>query len=129
MRGWELLREGEDEHTDFESDVEDLLIAAKANDMQELSVDALVDQLNAMGYAVTPDSLIASLENNESEREFIKTITLNTIVLKSHSLDDQETTDYEDEEADAGRIASKTAMKGVKNKQKQHKEISKDVAA
>ena len=127
MRGWELLRE--DEGSDFESDVEDLLIAAKANGMQELSVDALVDQLNDMGYAVTPDSLIASLEDHEHEHEFIKTITLSTIILKSHSLDDSEMTDYEDEEVDAERIASKTAMKGVKNKQANKREQTKDATA
>ena len=127
MRGWELLVESGG--TDFESDVEDLLIAAKANDMQELSVDALVDQLNAMGYAVTPDSLIASLQDHDHKHDFIKTITLNTIVLKSHSLDDQETKDYEDEEVDAERIASKTAMKGVKNKQAQKKSITRDATA
>lgn len=125
MRGWELLYESGG--TDFESDVEDLLIAAKANGMQELSVDALVAQLNDMGYAATSDSLIASLEDHDLA--FIKTITLNTIILKSHSLDDQEMKDYEDEEIDAERIASKTAMKGVKNKQKQHKVTTKDVTA
>lgn len=125
MRGWEILVE--DEGTDFESDVEDLLIAAKANGMTDLSVDSLVDQLNSMGYAVTADSLIASLE--EHEHKFIKTITLNTIVLKTHSFDDQEAQDYEDEEIDAERIASKTAMKGVKNKQKQTKQQTKDAIA
>jgi len=127
MRGWELLRESEG--TNFESDVEDLLIAAKANDMQELSVDALVDQLNAMGYAVTPDSLIASLEDDDHEHEFIKTITLNTIVLKSHSLDDQETTGFEDEQVDAQKLASKTAMKGVKKKQDQTRQAGKEIGA
>lgn len=125
MRGWELLVESEG--SDFESDVEDLLIAAKANDMQELSVDALVDQLNNMGYAVTPDSLIASLEDHE--HEFIKTITLSTIVLKSHSLGDQEITDFEDEEVDAERIASKTAMKGIKNRQSFQQSATKDAIA
>jgi len=127
MRGWELLNESEG--SNFESDVEDLLIAAKANGMQELSVDALVDQLNDMGYAVTPDSLIASLEGHGHEHEFIKTITLNTIVLKSHALDDQETKGYEDEEADAERIATKTAMKGVKDKQASHRDATKDAVA
>jgi len=127
MRGWELLREGEG--SDFESDVEDLLIAAKANGMQELSVDALVDQLNDMGYAVTPDSLIASLEDHEHEHDFIKNITLSTIVLKSHSLDDQEVGDYEDEQVDAERIASKTAMKGVKDKQSATKDATKGAIA
>ena len=127
MRGWELLIENEG--SDFDSDVEDLLIAAKANDMQELSVDALVDQLNAMGYAVTADSLVASLEDHDHEHEFIKTITLNTIVLKSHSFDDKEVQDFEDEEASAERIATKTAMKGVKSKQKQRKATTKDATA
>ncbi len=127
MRGWELLVEREG--TDFDSDVEDLLIAAKANDMQELSVDALVDQLNAMGYAVTPDSLIASLEDHEHEHEFIKTITLNTIVLKSHSFDDRETKDFEDQQVDAERIASKTAMKGIKKKQDQTRQAGKEIEA
>lgn len=125
MRGWELFYESEG--TDFESDVEDLLIAAKANGMQELSVDALVAQLNDMGYAVTSDSLIASLE--EHDLAFIKNMTLNTITLKSHSLDDQEIQDYEDEEISAGRIAGKTAMKGVKSKQKQRKITTKDATA
>lgn len=128
MRGWELLRENEG-GTDFESDVEDLLIAAKANDMQELSVDALVDQLNAMGYAVTPDSLIASLEDHDHEHKYIKTITLNTIVLKSHSLDDQEMQDYEHDEFDAAKLASKTALKGIKQKQDRTKEAGKGMGA
>ena len=127
MRGWELLVESEG--SDFDSDVEDLLIAAKANDMQELSVDALVDQLNAMGYAVTPDSLVASLEDHDHDHKFIETITLNTIVLKSHSFDDKEVQDFEDEEASAERIAAKTAMKGVKSKQKQRKATTKDATA
>ena len=123
MRGWEILVENE--ITDFESDVEDLLIAAKANGMTELSVDSLVDQLNFMGYAVTADSLVASLEENE--HEFIKTITLNTIILKTHSFDDQEEQDYEDEEFDAAKLASKTAMKGITNKQKKQKEQTQDM--
>lgn len=127
MRGWELLRESEG--SDFDSDVEDLLIAAKANGMQELSVDALVDQLNDMGYAVTPDSLIASLEDGEGEHEYIKTITLNTIVLKSHSLDNQQASGYEDEQVDAERIATKTAMKGVKDKQANQRAQTKDATA
>ena len=126
MRGWELLRESEG--SDFESDVEDLLIAAKANGMQELSVDALVDQLNGMGYAVTPDSLIASLEDHEHEHDFIKTITLSTIILKSHSLDDQEIDGYEDEQVDAAKLASKTAMAGVKKSQDQTRQAGKDIA-
>lgn len=127
MRGWEIL--GESEVSSFESDVEDLLIAAKANGIEELSVDALVDQLNGMGYSVTPDSLVASLQSHEHGHDFIKNVTLNTIVLKSHSLDDAEMQDYEDEQVDAERIATKTAMGNVKDKQAATQQATKDAAA
>lgn len=124
MRGWELLKESKD---DFDSDLEDLLIAAKANGITEVSVDALVDQLNGMGHSVTADSLIATLE--EEERAFIKTVTLNSIILKSHSLEDGEIDNYEDEQVDAAKLASKTAMKGVAKKQDRTRQAGKEIGA
>lgn len=125
MRGWELLNESDKE--DFDSDLEDLLIAAKANGITEVSVDDLVDQLNGMGHSVTADSLIATLE--AEERAFIKTVTLNSIILKSHSLEDGEVEDYEDEQVDAAKLASKTAMKGVEKKQDQTRNAGKEIGA
>lgn len=125
MRGWELLKESNKQ--DFDSDLEDLLIAAKANGITEVSVDDLVDQLNSMGHSVTADSLIATLE--EEERAFIKTVTLNSIILKSHSLEDGEVEDYEDEQVDAAKLASKTAMKGVAKKQDRTRQAGKEIGA
>lgn len=122
MRAWELL---ESVHTEFENDLEDLLIAAKANGLTEVEVDDLVDQLNSMGHSVTPDSLVSTLQSDEGH-EFIKNVTINTITLKSHVTDDETKSDYEDEEVDAERLATRTAMKGVKQKQKQHQKTAKD---
>ena len=124
MRAWELLVE--DSESTFDSDLEDMLIAAKANGITEIEVDSLVDQLNSMGHAVSADSLISSLEAHEHAHEFIKNVTLNTIVLKTHALDDETKSEYEDEQVDAERLASKTAMKDVKGKRDKHKKMAKD---
>ena len=125
MRAWELLVE--DSESTFDSDLEDLLIAAKANGLTEVEVESLVDQLNSMGHAVSADSLVSALEDHEHAHEFIKNVTLNTIVLKSHALDDETANEYEDEEVDAERLASKTAMKRVKDRANKQRKIAKDV--
>jgi len=124
MRAWELL---ESENTEFETDLTDLLIAAKANGLTEVDVDDIVAQLASMGHSVTADSLVSSLESDEQQNDFIKTVTLNKIILKTHALDDETKGDYEDEEVDAERLATKTAMKGVKKKQKAVKDAAKDL--
>ena len=46
MRAIEILSEGE--HSTVESDLTDLLIAAKANKLEEVDMEELVDQLNSM---------------------------------------------------------------------------------
>ncbi len=122
MRAWELLVEYVE--SDFDSDLEDLLIAAKANGITEIEVDPLVAQLNDMGYSVTPDSLVSAIE--EHDHEFIKNATLNTITFNDHMVDDEGGEDWEDEEVDAEKLATRTAMKGVKGKQDQDKKIAKD---
>lgn len=126
MRGWELLKESDKD--EFDSDLEDLLIAAKANGITEVSVDDLVDQLNGMGHSVTADSLIAALDDHDHEHAFIKTVTLNSIILKSHSLEDGEIEDYEDEQVDAAKLASKTAMKSVQKRRDQTRQAGRDIA-
>lgn len=122
MRAWELLLEND--KSDFESDLDDLLIASKANGITEIDVEDLVDQLSTMGHSVTPDSLVSSLESQDNE--FIKNVTLNTITLKTHVIDDETVNDYEDEEANAERIATRTAMKSVKKDRKRDRQQSKD---
>lgn len=120
MRAWELL---ENEQTDFETDLEDLLIAAKANGLTEVGVDDIVDQLTSMGHSVTPDSLVSSLESHDLE--FIKNATLNSITFNDHVVDGDEG-DYEDIPVDAERLATRTAMKDVKKKNKQKQKTAKD---
>ena len=122
MRAWELLVEYVE--SDFDSDLEDLLIAAKANGITEIEVDSLVAQLNDMGYSVTPDSLISDIEKHD--HEFIKNATLNTITFLDHPMDDDGGEDWEDEEVDAEKLASRTAMKGVKGKRDNEKKMAKD---
>lgn len=128
MRGWEILKESDNE-SEFESDLIDLLIAAKANHITEVSVDDLVDQLNGMGHSVTADSLVATLDDPNLTFEFIDVVTLNTITLKSHSFDDKEVEDYEDKQVDAGKLASKTAMKGVNQKRDRTKQAAKEIGS
>ena len=123
MRARELLKE--DENLEFESDLEDLIVAAKANGLTEVDTEDLVDQLVDMGHSVTADSLVNALDVDENE--FVKNVTLNTITFKDHVVDDEEGEgDYEDEEPDAERIATKTAMKGVKKNRKREKQQAKD---
>lgn len=127
MRGWEILKESGNE-SEFESDLTDLLIAAKANHISEVSVDDLVDQLNSMGHSVTADGLVATLDDPDNQLEFIDVVTLNTITLKSHAVDDAQVNDYEDKQVDAKKLASKTAMKGVKQKQDRTKQAAKEIS-
>lgn len=119
MRAWELLESA----AGFETDLEDLLIAAKANDLTEVEVDGLVAQLNDMGHSVTADSLLTSLESHDFE--FIKNATLSTITFNDHVVDDSEG-DYEDIPVDAERLATRTAMKDVKKSKQQKQKVAKD---
>lgn len=123
MRAWELLVEYVE--SDFDSDLEDLLIAAKASGITEVEVESLVDQLNAMGHSVTADSLISAIET--SDHEFIKNATLNTITFNDHNAaEGGEDGEWEDQGVDAERLASKTAMKRVKGRADKQKKMAKD---
>ena len=126
MRAWELLTEGE--KPDVESDLEDLLIAAKASGLEDIEVEDLVDQLNDMGHSVTPDSLVTMID--ELENEIVSTVTLNTIQLRSHTADVEagEDGEFEDEdEVDSADLAKRSAMKSVKDRAAQRRKATKDV--
>lgn len=62
MRAREIL--DEDYNQSLESDLNNLLIAFKGNGGQELPTQKLADRLQQSGYSVTPDSLMALLQNN-----------------------------------------------------------------
>lgn len=61
MRARELL---EDYNQSLESDLSNLLIAAKGNGAQEVKTQDIVDQLYKMGYSVDINSVIPMLSNN-----------------------------------------------------------------
>jgi len=125
MRAREILTEGE--QPEIQTDLEDLLIAAKANDLEDIDVEELVDQLNNMGHAVTADSLVDTMNN--LELDFIDNVTLNTITLKSHTAEpsDHDGDENEwDDSPDSEDLAKKAAMKRVRQRAKQKRKTTKD---
>jgi hypothetical protein len=63
MRARELL---EDYNQSLQSDVNNLLIAAKGNGVQQVKTKDIVDQLYGMGYSVDVNSIMSLLNNNPS---------------------------------------------------------------
>lgn len=136
MRAWEFLTEGE--KPAVESDLEDLLVAAKATDLTDLDVEDLVAQLNDMGHSVTADSLVDMVDN--LELELVDTVTLNTIQLKSHTVGDSSDDDDDDEggsrfrdgdneweeEVSSEAIAKSSAMKNVRDRSERRRRTTKD---
>ena len=128
MRARELLSEGE--KSTLDSDIEDLLVASKANGLEQLDTEDLVAQLNAMGHSVTPDSLLDILNNRDDK--FVKNATLSTINLKMHTGGEggengEEEWGDETPEEHTSRLANKSAMKRIRDRAKASKKATKDV--
>lgn len=64
MRAKEILYE--DYNQRLELDLNNLLIGAKGNGAQDINTRDLANQLQGMGYAVDPNSLMSLLQNNPS---------------------------------------------------------------
>lgn len=62
MRAREILQE--DYNQSLESDLSNLLIAAKGNGAQQVETQDIVNQLYGMGYAVDVNSIISLLSEN-----------------------------------------------------------------
>jgi hypothetical protein len=61
MRARELF---EDYNQSLESDLNNLLIGAKGNGVQQVKTQDIVDQLYNMGYSVDANSIMSLLSNN-----------------------------------------------------------------
>ncbi len=126
MRARELLAESE---STVESDLTDLLVAAKATDLDELDTQDIADQLNSMGHSVSPDTLVDML--SDKENKFVKTVTLDKILLKHYTGGEdveksgEEGWPEETSEEHTGRLAHKAAMKRVKDRAKSYKDAAK----
>jgi len=64
MRAKEILYEDYNQRLDM--DLNNLLIGAKGNGAQDIDTQDLANQLQNMGYAVNPESLMTLLQNNPS---------------------------------------------------------------
>jgi len=62
MRAREILQE--DYNQSLQSDLNNLLVAAKANGAQQLKTQDIVNQLYGMGYSVNINSIMSLLSNN-----------------------------------------------------------------
>lgn len=64
MRAREILQEDENYNQSLESDLNNLLVGAKASGAQSIETQAIVQQLYGMGYAVDVNSIMTLLSNN-----------------------------------------------------------------
>ena len=62
MRAREILQE--DYNQSLQSDLNNLLVAAKGNGLQQIKTQDIVDQLYGMGYSVDVNSIMSLLSNN-----------------------------------------------------------------
>jgi len=62
MRAREILQE--DYNQSLDSDLNNLLVAAKGNGAQQVQTQDIVDQLYGMGYAIDVNSIMSLLSNN-----------------------------------------------------------------
>lgn len=116
MRFSEILLESEEES--LMSDIKDLLIAAKASNIDEIETETLVAQLADMGHSVSANSLLSMFDENRPE--VIKNITANTIVLQLADSGDTE----EKSEEEFSKDVTKRAMQNIKNRAKKSKQAA-----
>lgn len=64
MRAREILQEDGNYNQSLESDLNNLLVGAKASGAQNIETNAIVQQLYGMGYAVDVNSIMTLLSNN-----------------------------------------------------------------
>lgn len=108
MRARELL---EDYNLNLESDLNNLLIAAKGNGLQQIQTKDIVDQLYGMGYSVNVNSILPLLSDNPA----IMNATPEMISLTApEGATGDGAEDVEDGEARVSDMASQAAEKAMK---------------
>ena len=120
MRFFEIITENEEDQ--LMSDINDLLVAAKASGIDEIDTEEFAQQLSDLGHAVTPNSLLSLFDKDRPE--IIKNITANVLSLSLQDSGDAEE-DYEEHEINVERDANKRALSNIKDRAKQTKKIAK----
>lgn len=116
MRASELF---EDTGERVRSDALDLLMSLMASGQDSVDTDVLVQHLEDLGHAVTPEALI-SMFDNEDRPDFIDNITANTVTLGT-----PKPADEADPDAEFEKKTSRQAMKNLKRQASQRKGLSK----
>lgn len=109
MRARELL---EDYHENLKSDLDNLLIAAKGNGLEQVQTQTVADELYAMGYSVDVNSLLPLLNNNP----IIMNATPQMInMTPPEGLSSGEDTADQDVDDKTSDMAMDTAQKGIED--------------
>lgn len=109
MRARELI---EDYNQSLESDLNNLLIAAKGNGLQQVSTNDIVDQLYGMGYSVNVNSILPLLSNNPTVMN--ATPEMINMTAPEGGAQGDDTTDQDNTEK-VKDLASQSAEKGIKS--------------
>lgn len=121
MRISEILLENE--QSELQRDVVDLLIAAKASGIDSLETEQIVDQLNSMGHSVSVDSLLSMFD--EDRPDIIQNITANTISIDSYDgsgdfVDDDFQDDFE-------KDTTQQAMQNIKDRADRTRRLGREL--
>lgn len=111
MRLSELVLESDVAH-ELEGSLDSLLISVRANNIDTIATDKIVDQLRQQGHSVTASSLINFLEGNP----LVQNATVDSITFK-HADNYAVSGDKESAEKNKERVhrmAQKAAMKDIK---------------
>ena len=113
MRAREILQESDNYNQSLESDLNNLLVGAKASGAQNVDTNAIVKQLYGMGYAVDVNSIMSLLSNNPTVMNATpEQITMTSPEGASGGNDAQDNADH------VADRAQKAAMKATKDRVK-----------
>lgn len=109
MRIREILYE--DYNQDLNNDLDNILVSAKAKDINDIDPNVIVRQLQHMGYSIDVGSLITLLQNNPN----VQNASPEGIRLTGDDSSDEFSDDqYEDNKSQVNQLAQQAAQKGLK---------------
>jgi len=108
MRIREIL--WEDYNAQLSSDLDNLLVSAKATGVRQIETPVLVSLLQSMGYSIDTDSLLSFAQDNP----IVQNATPETIDIFEPGYSDFDTQDNgEDSEQQVDKMAQTAAAKGI----------------
>jgi len=102
----------EDYNIQLSTDIDDLLVAAKAHNVGEIPTSDMLKYLQSAGYSIDIDSLLGLLQNNPVVQN--ATTEIVTIFEPESTQFDNEANNGEDSEQQVDKMAQTAAAKGIK---------------